>query len=204
MSNHGQGQVRVFGGIPVPGEVLAARQNPRGRHPARQRQPQRCDTFGCAPQGRSPITGLSAFVATSSTGAKFQPMPRAASSDPRARPTCSANAGSFQPCHGRPNGQGRSQPLDAAAFLVNGQDVGQSTPGDVQTASRKRVTIRVTWDGAEMLGPNSITPPGARPQMREQVFGGVLTLETHHQQLTARLSHLGPHRNAYTPNLKRK
>ncbi len=40
------------------------------------------------------MTGLAGFVCTSSTGAKSQPIPRAASSSPTARPTAAVRAGS--------------------------------------------------------------------------------------------------------------
>ena len=67
----------------------ACRSRPGRRRAARARTPApaRATASGVVPNARLPMTGLAGLVCTSSTGAKSQPTPSAASSSPSARPT---------------------------------------------------------------------------------------------------------------------
>ena len=69
-----------------------SRPGPRPAARARTPAPARATASGAVPNARLPITGLAGLVCTSSTGAKFQPTPTAASSSPSARPTAAVRA----------------------------------------------------------------------------------------------------------------
>ena len=76
----GQLVVRVDRGVAVAGEVLGARGDALALRPATNAATCRATSSGSAPKLRTPITGLSGFVFTSATGARFMFTPTAASS----------------------------------------------------------------------------------------------------------------------------
>ena len=106
----------------------APRRAARARTPAPGGRPRRA----CVPNARLPITGFAGLVCTSSTGAKFQPTPTAASSSPSARPTAVVRADvARRPDrqHRRPDGRRRAQPLHQSPLLVDRNEQRRSRPG---------------------------------------------------------------------------
>ncbi|OGP33384.1 MAG: hypothetical protein A2X88_02255 [Deltaproteobacteria bacterium GWC2_65_14] len=81
---------------PCPGKCFPTGITPRERVARKQAVPRRAACSGSAESARSPITGLSGLLSTSSTGAKLMSTPTARSSDAIAPAAASAARPAWQ------------------------------------------------------------------------------------------------------------
>ena len=185
-----QRQVTVERGVTVPRES-ACRRRPRPPPAGRARTPRpwRATRSGSAPKLRSPITGLSGLVSTSSTGAKSMLKPSAASWSPRARASRLGQAGvvdAAERAHRRQLQHRRPEPLHPAALLVDRDPRAADRAGNAcgQRAGQPGHLVRGAQIAAKQDEPAQLALPGGREQLGRRRG----SLKTGDERLTCQLA----------------